>query len=540
MKRREFFTHTLAATSLLLVPGFARARVPLFDEPLINPAPMEQLTALKGSPIVEGDTPDEAHEIFWDKDGYVRKKGGMPVAREHFDAVVVGGGISGISAAYQLRGKKVLLLEGNPRFGGNSRSQTFSKTSVNQGAAYIANFEAGDDVDQFLGSLGINKNFRKTSEKDEVVTLNGKFYSDFWKGTTDPQRSDEFIRARQKLKDVWENTYPDMPIWNSSSSHRQMLNGLDMIPFSKWLEREIGTLHPHVMEYITVYCWSSFAASPNEISAAQGLSFLASDLEETRVFPGGNGFIAQAIYQQLLNQPQTKLRSLCFAVDIRSLGGKAQVCFRNEKNELETVTANDCIVASPKLVAKHIISSLDQVQRKAMDDVTYRAYLVANLFLNKKVPSPGYDVFSLLGADYSDPYENTKKRTFTDVTMADWAGGDRVDQTTMTLFLPLPYNMAQQYLFTDDLKEKYEARLAQNFAPTLKSMGLSWGDVNGTRLVRYGHALPLARTGLIANGAYERASATIDGCIHFANQDNWGNPCFETSFGSALRVCQGL
>lgn len=540
MKRREFFTHTLAATSLLMVPAWARARAPLFDEPVINPAPVETLTALKGSSVVEGDTPDEAHEIFWDKDGYIRKKGGMPVAREHFDAVVVGGGIAGLSAAHQLRGKKVLLLEGNPRLGGNSRSQTFSKTSVNQGAAYIATFDDGDEIDTFLARLGVNKKFRKTSENDEVVTLQGKFYSQFWKGSTDPQRAEEFIRARQKLKDVWEQSYPDMPIWDSSSSHRQMLNGLDLIPFSTWLEKEIGTLHPHVMEYITVYCWSSFAASPQEISAAQGLSFLASDLEETRVFPGGNGFIAQAIYEQLKQQPEMTMRTPCFAVDIRSIGGKAQVCFRNEKNELETVTAQDCIIASPKIVAKHVVSSLSQTQRKAMDAVTYRAYLVANLFLNKKVPSPGYDVFSLLGSDYSDPYENTKKRTFTDVTLADWAGGDRVDQTTMTLFLPLPYNMAQQYLFTDDLKSKYEARLAQNFGPNLKSLGLSWADVSGMRLVRYGHALPLARTGLIANGTYEQASATIDGCIHFANQDNWGNPCFETSFGSALRVCEGL
>jgi len=60
------------------------------------------------------------------------------------------------------------------------------------------------------------------------------------------------------------------------------------------------------------------------------------------------------------------------------------------------------------------------------------------------------------------------------------------------------------------------------------------------RLVRYGHALPLAQVNGVKSGLFENAAQSIDGCIHFANQDNWGNPCFETSFGSALRVVQKM
>ena len=83
-------------------------------------------------------------------------------------------------------------------------------------------------------------------------------------------------------------------------------------------------------------------------------------------------------------------------------------------------------------------------------------------------------------------------------------------------------------------------KIKPRIAPALEGLGLTWADVEGMRLVRYGHALPLAEIGGVSRGIFERASKSIDGCIHFANQDNWGNACFETSFGSALRVVERL
>lgn len=538
MNRRDFLLISLATSSIALIPGWARANrtfspefASLFDNDI---APLQRLTSFSGSSEIEGDVHDEAHEIFWDKNNYIKKKGGIPTASTQYDVIIIGGGLAGLSSAYYMKGKKILLIEGQPRLGGNAKSQVFRQSYISQGSAYITMPEAGDEIDRFLGSLNLKRKFRQVQHLDEAVTLNGKTIQNFWEGATAPEKADEFRRAREKFKDIFENKYPELPVWDSSSSARTYFNSLDTISFSSWLNRELGPSHPHIHEFINLYCWSSFAGGADEISAAQGLNFLTSDLNGTLVLPGGNGMIAQALYENLKRRPEVKMLANSFAADIIAEDGKVSVCYRNGDNALETVTAKECIVASPKFVMRHVIRGLSSGQSKAMANVSFRSYLVANLFLKKKVKSPGYDLFNMTGKTPKSPHEETKLRPVTDIIFADWAGKDAAPQSVLSLYMPLPYAMANQYLFVPGLFEKYRERIRTQLSPVLEGMNISWSDVQGMRLVRTGHALPLAKVGGVSSGLFEAASESIDGCIHFANQDNWGNPCFETSLGSAL------
>lgn len=545
MNRRDFFLATLSLGSLSLVPKWANAdEKSVLDSFLevqgMDMAPLERLGRFGGSSEIEGDTPDEAHEIFWNKDGYIQKKGGIPQASEHFDVVIVGGGIAGLSSAYLLKGKKILLIEGNPRLGGNSKSQKVGRNYVSQGAAYITIPDDGDEIDTFLRRLNLKSKFRKLAHHDEAITLGDKFVSGFWQGATDPDRADDFKRAYEKLADVYENRYPEIPVWDDSSSGRSYFNSLDRISFTAWLKRELGSVHPHIMEYITLYCWSSFGAAPDEISAAQGLNFLTCDMAGTLVLPGGNGLISEALYHELKRRREVTLLTESFVVDVTTKGNEVQVCFKDSSQKLVSVSATHCIFAGPKMVAKKIISNIPAPQLKAMEKINYRAYLVGNVFLKKKVPSKGYDIFTMSGKVPTDGYNESKNRVFADVVFADWAIKDAVNKSILTLYMPLPYDMAQQYLFVPTLYEKYVGRIQAKLAPFLEANGLTVNDIEGIRLVRYGHALPVAEVGGVSSGQFEAANASIDGRIHFANQDNWGNPCFETSFGAALRVAEKI
>ena len=77
-----------------------------------------------------------------------------------------------------------------------------------------------------------------------------------------------------------------------------------------------------------------------------------------------------------------------------------------------------------------------------------------------------------------------------------------------------------------------QKRVQKALDPFLKKSGKSWSDVEGIRITRYGHAIPVAQSGMIASGTLESAHATINNKIYFANQDNWANPCFETSYAT--------
>lgn len=61
-------------------------------------------------------------------------------------------------------------------------------------------------------------------------------------------------------------------------------------------------------------------------------------------------------------------------------------------------------------------------------------------------------------------------------------------------------------------------------------------DVLDVRLTRWGHPLPLAEVGLVADGHCEAARRPIAGRVFFAHQDNWCSPAFEPSFATANEV----
>jgi hypothetical protein len=64
-------------------------------------------------------------------------------------------------------------------------------------------------------------------------------------------------------------------------------------------------------------------------------------------------------------------------------------------------------------------------------------------------------------------------------------------------------------------------------------MNLNETDIDGIRMTRWGHALPVAKVGAVASGLADQASQTIEDRIVFANQDNWLNPSFEVAFAAA-------
>ncbi|CBW25748.1 conserved hypothetical protein [Halobacteriovorax marinus SJ] len=492
-------------------------------------SPLIELSAFKGTSEISGDTPDEAHEVFWNKPGFIKKKGGLPKATETYDVVIVGGGLSGLASAYHLQDKKVLMLEGNPRLGGNARVEKYRDTYMSLGSAYVTVPEEGGLIESYFKDIGVHQKFKKVPQGKHPILYKGEFVDSFWMGATDKKNADEFARVYKRLKEIYQHSYPELPLIPGMDIDRKALDKLDNLRLSEWVRAEFGTIHPHIEEYFHQYCWSSFSTGYDEISAAQFLNFFTADLAGIQALPGGNGMIAVKTLEKMKNSNFT-VSSNSFVADIREDKNGVYICYHDQNQKLKAVHAKKCIVTAPKLVAKHIIEGLDKKQHSAMDDMVYHAYLVANVLFKNKLEAKHYDIYSLIGDVPKSEYEDSKKRVFSDITYAHWANKEQAQRSAVTLYLPLPYAMAQQFLFSPILLEKYTKRIQKALDPFLKKSNKSWNDVEGIRLTRYGHAVAVAGHGDIASGLLERAHQPINNKIFFANQDNWANPCFETSY----------
>ena len=97
-------------------------------------------------------------------------------ALQTYDVVVVGGGIAGLTVAYRLDNKNVLLLEKEPAAGGRTLSMNMGPYVFNQGAQMIP---GGDtNVAKPADELGvaltlINKTKTSTYINDKFIVLIG-------------------------------------------------------------------------------------------------------------------------------------------------------------------------------------------------------------------------------------------------------------------------------------------------------------------------------------------------------------------------------
>lgn len=492
-----------------------------------------QNTSESSSVDFNGDNMNRPHEILWDVEGYVKSKGGWPQVDRRTKIVVVGGGMSGLLTSYFLKDHKPLLLEQDSKLGGNSKGEIFNKSAYSIGAAYITVPDGGSSIETFLKEAKIFDKAKLEADADVQYFFKNEFIKGFWQGATDPKRASEFVAVANELKRIYDEEYPDIPYTKETAVSFEKWQQWDQISFQNWLLQKWPKLHPHILEFFQLYGWSSFNGSIDELSALQMLNFITAETVGILAFPAGNSLITFQT-QKLLQQQGCPVESGAFVIRTKVVADGVVVTYEDAKGVLKAIHCEYCVMAAPKFVANKVIADFPEEQARLIQKISYRGYLVANIILNKKIKSPGFDIFTLTGTMPEAPAAmKPSDKGFTDVCFGSWAQNDQVDESVLTLYRPLPFDGARQFLFNPMAHEKTLKQIAPDLEIFLQKLGLSKADVKGIRLTRWGHSLPVAQVNLLASGNLKAMCKPIQDRIFFANQDNFANPAFETSFAAA-------
>ena len=173
--RRDFINGTLmvAGTSMLPFKSNSQAVMAALKPSYYPPA----LTGLRGS---HPGSNENAHSQAWTKQ---KDWGSTTDLKEEYDLVVVGGGISGLSAAYFYqqehgRDKKILILDNHDDFGGHAKRNEHTidgDTRLGEGGSESFEYphEFSETVLNLLKDLGVDLDRFKTAYDTDFFKRNG-------------------------------------------------------------------------------------------------------------------------------------------------------------------------------------------------------------------------------------------------------------------------------------------------------------------------------------------------------------------------------
>ncbi|HEV2341416.1 MAG TPA: FAD-dependent oxidoreductase [Candidatus Acidoferrales bacterium] len=371
------------------------------------PFDMSLLAASEESnPRVDGEHFDICHKV---RDGVQYSR---PLVSGRYDVIIVGGGISGLSAAYFLDKYDFLLLEKEPHFGGNAYLEEYEGQAYATGAAF--DFK-GSESEKLASELGLKL---LPIDNPDPTILKGKWVPDTWRSGLDE------LPYPKSVRESFKNFKKDVLALNALSQPEKY----DTEPLSKYL----GGYAPEIKHWWDAYGPSNWGADSKNTSFWIAMfdfkDMTQEPINDNRVtLPGGNGAISKMLYDRLAANHREHMLGAATVVGVEQQNQEVNVTYMHG-GKLQTVAAKAVIMATPKFITSLLVAGLPPAQRDAMNAIRYAPYPVVNLIFDKRVYDRGYDTWC-------------PGNSFTDFTPADWVlrnqAGYHQEKEILTLYTPL-------------------------------------------------------------------------------------------------------
>jgi oxygen-dependent protoporphyrinogen oxidase len=308
--------------------------------------------------------------------------------------VVVGGGIAGLAAAWELRDRDVVLLEAADRLGGRLRSERRGDYWLNLGAHVFSGPDSASG--RLLEAAGVEA--RVAPGRLAAVSLNGRLVAS---GPVEllpfrlpmPLRSrTALVRAGVKLR-IAVRRYAAIAAprgdEDPASRQKRMLEFLDDRSFTEF----IGEL-PEDADLLFRSTLTRSSGEPEELAAGYGVGYFhlvwsrAAGL--SRNILGGSGAAVDALASAL--EGRTRTGAVVRSVETTTEG--VRVRFAHEGAEQELL-AQAAVVATPAYVTREIVAGLPADTAAALEKIPYGPYVVGAFLTGERGPMRWDDLYAL-------------------------------------------------------------------------------------------------------------------------------------------------
>jgi protoporphyrinogen/coproporphyrinogen III oxidase len=452
--------------------------------------------------LVTAQTADSQKSHAADVDGednrichQVRDKGSnfftRPAASARHDVVIVGGGVSGLAAAYRLQNRDFLLLEKEPHWGGNAYAMEYEGSTYATGSAFLVKDEYAYSFAQEIGLPLL------PIDSSDASIIRGQLIPDTWGDGLDK------LPYPAAVREGFKKFKKEMLAIDVEKRSKELYEK----PFSDFLKGYPDELK----QWWDNFGPSNWGAASEGTAAAVAIEALQEMGGESRTddrytWPGGLGAITKKLADIL--QPKYKDRMQAGATIVAVVPGKEEVQVTYMLGgELKTVAAKAVIMATPKFIARRIVDGLPDKQSDAMQQIRYIPYPVVNLIFDKPVFNHGYDTWC-------------PGSSFTDFIVADWVirkqTGYQQKFNILSCYTPLKEE-ERSHLLNETGARRIAANVLSDFQKLMPSLNVDPVEVH---IYRRGHPLYMSTPGLYTQ-VQPLVRQPMDR-VFFANTDSQG------------------
>lgn len=469
------------------------------------------------------------------------------------DVVIVGGGIAGLSAGWQLLRsgvKNFVVLELESEAGGTSRGGRCELTAFPWGAHYLpvpapenqSLIELLDEM-QLLeriepdGRPIVREQFL-VREPEERLFVDGLWHEGLVPSEIASESDDAELTAFRAEIDrwvAWRDTDGrrafTIPLAQCSNAAEPML--LDQLSMSAWLDQH-GWRSARLRWLVDYACRDDYGSKLDQTSAWAGVFYFAARMgkpgDESQpllAFPEGNARIAK----HFADRVGERLRCGIAVTEVQTEDDGQQVRvigFDTSRDQALGFRAKRAILAVPQFLASRLVAGFPSDRVAAAKQFQYAPWLVANLHLKARPSAEGFSLMAwdnVLADSESLGYVSATHQSGRDhgpvVLTYYWPWCDADVRAARERMLRLTWTEAVEHILAD-------------LTPAHRNLREL---VERIDVMRWGHAMIRPSPGFLTRDARRQASAAWRG-LHFANTDLSGMALCEEAFFHGTRAAQ--
>jgi monoamine oxidase len=476
-----------------------------------------------------------------------------PVSSEHKKVVIIGAGISALSAAnylYEQGIDDMVLLELEDHAGGNASFGTNAISAFPLGAHYIpvpnndlveylSFLQSANVITSFEDGLPVYNESFLCFDPEERLYINGKWQEglipQYGVPADEKNQIERFLEQMQEFRTAKGKDGKDafaIPV--NRSSKDEVYVQLDGVTMKEWMHQN-GYTSSYLHWYVNYCTRDDFGTPHDRCSAWAGIHYFAgrkgkavnAAYSDVLTWPQGNGYLVQQLCKHI--QPFLRTGALATKISVTDLLVKVEYLDVKEMVVKEIVAAQ-CIIAVPQFIAARLLNDKQRIQN-VKQQFEYAPWMVANIVTGLLEERSGEPL------SWDNVIYGSESLGYVDATHQLLQ--QHIPQKNITYYLPLTAALPAEERrkapnFTHEQWVNLILADLQKIHPNLREA------VQEINIQLWGHAMVQPLPGIIHGSVRNQLSSSLYNRVHFAHTDLAGISIFEEGFYQGIDAAKKI